>query len=178
MRKRSSPPTFWGAAAHLGILLFLAALLESMLLPSVRPSRGSPLGEMVAFLIVLAGAWDLGRKYYEPLLFTAYGMLGGCLVGVVFLPDYYGNVPSLAPTISSYSTCVVIMGFACRGLGKLARMNNEWRDEWRDPAICPNCGYLLYGLPAKRCPECGEAFTGPVPQPPTSSEEKTPPSSS
>ncbi len=27
------------------------------------------------------------------------------------------------------------------------------------PGRCPGCGYLLIGLPERRCPECGRPFT-------------------
>ncbi|MCC7291007.1 MAG: hypothetical protein IT449_02975 [Phycisphaerales bacterium] len=36
----------------------------------------------------------------------------------------------------------------------------EWRESkrWKH-AQCESCGYLLYGLPQQRCPECGTPFS-------------------
>ena len=57
-------------------------------------------------------------------------------------------------------------GLACLS----AVISRRYRPIVRDPERCAKCGYLLFGLPEHRCPECGtpstvESLTGGLPPP-------------
>jgi len=178
MRRRAQlRGSFDTALIRLILCLFIGFVIECVQPRSVPPGNVWSFGDTLAASIVLLGAWWTGRRYYEPLLFLLYGILGGHFVGFMFLPDsrdYIGMImgrSSPASFVSTYCACVVLFGFACRALGKLARVRNEWRDFDGDPTVCETCGYLLYGLPQNRCPECGEPFDTPIPTPPATPPE-------
>ena len=122
------------------VLAFVAECNQPRMCP---PGNVWSLGDTLASAAVLLGAWWAGRRYYQPLLFTLYGLLGGMLVGLVFLPDSRDYIrmragqTSPASFVLTYCTCVVVFAILGRNLGRFARERNEWRDmEVRsDPAI-------------------------------------------
>lgn len=76
--------------------------------------------------------------------------------------DHYGIHLSF---VSSCVIVVAVLGEAravsrqswLRTLGQL--MTGRFRGEDQRVGMCPKCGYNLYGLTERRCPECGRGFT-------------------
>lgn len=53
-----------------------------------------------------------------------------------------------------------LVGMIAGGAGWLIsrHRSRRWRARRRAEPRCPFCGYLLHGLPTRRCPECGRPF--------------------
>lgn len=147
----------------------------------VPPGNVWSLFDTIGLVMILFGSWWAGRRYFQRLLFLVYGVLGGAIVGLVFLPDSRdylaigaGNA-NLASFVFTYCICVIMVALSCTAIGRWTRGRNEWRDPASgfDRSVCQNCGYLLYGLPEKRCPECGTAFQSSVPSVPEARTRQT-----
>lgn len=144
-----------------------AALVEALLRPSVSCGlQDSPWG-MVSALIVaalLVGAWKAGETIDHAFPILLYGMIGSMLSARYFLPSpaSYVAIAFGAPFnpyahLAEFVACVLVVGVAC---ALTARARRLFPISARRPAQgrCRRCGYLLYGLPEPRCPECGEPF--------------------
>jgi len=64
--------------------------------------------------------------------------------------------------IVEFWLAVCLLGLAC--IGEWCVWHAQWRMSRRlsiaaREGRCPQCGYLLKGLPHRRCPECGRAFS-------------------
>lgn len=81
------------------------------------------LADTLACLILVLGAFPASRKGCHPALLLLYGMLGGMVVGVVFLPDGRDWIGirmgqySFARFAAEYCAFVVFLGFLCRAAG-------------------------------------------------------------
>ncbi len=102
-------------------------------------------------------------------VFFTYGFLGSLPFFPVLLPDRsiaHGS-ESIWHYICAACGFVVFCCLACRGLATLTwKVLDERRKAREQIPKCLRCGYLLYGLPEDRCPECGTFFDGPPPKPP------------
>ena len=92
------------------------------------------MGGSLVHLSCLLGAWWAGLRYYEPVLFLLYGLVGGMLVGTVFLPDARDGVAiargSAGPGefIFAYMACAIAAALSCLLIGRIASKQNERRE--------------------------------------------------
>ena len=147
------------------IVRLVPSLIVGFVIVGIQPTIVPPgnvwsFSDTLASIVVLVGAWWSGRLYYKSLLFLFYGMLAGTFVGLVFLPDardWIGiskGFSSLNSYILSYCGFVIVFGFVCCAVGKLANvLNNSCTS---NPALCKTCGYNLTGNTSGICSECGE----------------------
>lgn len=172
---RAVPPLM-GALVRLGVCFGLA------LIPALQPNKIPPgnvwsLGETVSSAAILAGAYWAGWRCFYPMLFLLYGLFGGLVVGLVFLPDARDYISisqggkSPIGFAVAYCVCVVAFGLTCRAFGKTGSEDAEQSRRRRGRGVpkCEGCGYLLYGLAQRRCPECGRPFSSPPEPPPADS---------
>lgn len=130
------PVAAWQPVAGLALTLLVPTVAGLLLKRAGNAAQSPPtitLGNanLIAALVVIA----------MPLL------LDGWFMSLLFDP---GPVPSFAAAILPGMVAAATLPFAFR----------VWKhplDE-RDPYICRQCGYLLYGLKDPRCPECGTPF--------------------
>lgn len=163
----SVSPQANGRMADALIRLFFTQGLPCFLILVLSPYGTSQiwLFEALALLSTLASAYWAGRCYSNPFFFQVCGMFGGMNAGLVLLSDPRGGLSpgwtGLWHALGPYCMFVLVTGVACRLLARKARQHQLASDARRTEmaARCERCGYLLYGLPENRCPECGEEFS-------------------
>lgn len=147
----------WRMALCLLAVWFLAGLD-----PSVNQWKWGYF-DSLAVVVLLAGAYHLAGHYRLCVLFVCYGSLGAALMVSINQPmgrDYlsFARYPgALVRWDVGWCAFTVAMGMLC-GLMAWVRYWQLDRRRKRPSPKCPNCGYLLYGLPENRCPECGQTF--------------------
>ncbi len=100
----------------------------------------------------------------DPLRYTRFELLlllapSGC-IAIILLVSARGDIDVAALLVISVvgglglSFIVFFLRiFICDG-------RRKWRaSDRRKHSQCESCGYLLYGLPQQRCPECGTPFS-------------------
>lgn len=144
-----------------------AVLVEALLRPSMSCGlQDSPWGIVNALIAaaLLVGAWKAGETIDGAFPILLYGMAGSFPAAWYFLPSHasYVAIAFGAPFnpyayLAQFVGCVLLVGVAC---ALTARARRLLPIKVRRPPAgrCACCGYLLYGLPEPRCPECGEAF--------------------
>jgi rRNA maturation protein Nop10 len=148
------------------IFLACAFLIESFQGFTDPPGRKFGWFDFASCVVLLLGSWIAAGNTRSRLAFIFYGAVGGLTLGELFL-YHVGrpyNYDPLWIQIFPFCAFVAASAFVCRGVATI-----RWRvDDRRAVRVkdrCQHCGYLLYGLTAKRCPECGEAFQETIPPP-------------
>jgi hypothetical protein len=96
-------------------------------------------------------------------LYFAFGAAAGLFYVDAHRPGR-NDFRMMSPTLAFWARLFLQHLGLCIGLGVLcgfvAAVRHRRLDEVakRSAGRCGNCGYLLYGLPEPRCPECGEPF--------------------
>jgi len=98
-------------------------------------------------------------------LAAAAGIAGGCgtlALGVLARLNRVVDFEPLSPELTAVSViCPRCSKKQTIGLGDSACSTCRLRISIKiEEPRCPNCGYLLYGLPSSRCPECGTVLDG------------------
>lgn len=148
------------------LVIFLAsAFLIELTQPIIDPP-GRVFGwfDSVTGVLLLLGSWVAAGNIRSRLVFIVYGAVGGLTFGELFL-YHVGrpyNYDPLWIQIIPFCAFVAASSFVCRGVATVRwRVDDRRAAQARDR--CQNCGYLLYGLATKRCPECGEPFQQTIP---------------
>ncbi len=129
--------------------------------------------DYLAVLTLIFGAFHAARTYPVRPVFMLYGCLGACAFLDVLLPDGrdYLAIGMGRDNIERYliRICVFIpaMGLACLSACWVRQRLQKLLERPAPEPRCRNCGYLLYGLARKRCPECGLDFHEDIPPVPT-----------
>jgi hypothetical protein len=103
----------------------------------------------------------LGTQLHVPLTFLAHAR--------ELLADSSRPPPNAVPwTCPSCSERVPGNFDVCWNCGtaRTGEPDPDFRSAITFNPLCEHCGYLLYGLPTHRCPECGKEFTPPPSSPP------------
>jgi hypothetical protein len=125
-----------------------------------------------AVVVLIVGAFVSARHYRGRLIFLLFGALGGSMIMPVLLPDSrdYLSIGRGHESIWSYifRSCglVVVMGMACYLTAALSRLRQDALARRVDPRRCRKCGYPLFGLTERRCPECATPFDHEIRTPP------------
>jgi hypothetical protein len=96
-------------------------------------------------------------------LFFGFGAAAGLFCVETHFPSR-NTCTGMSPALTVWAKLFFLYLGLCVGIGVLcafvAAMRHRRIDSLKKPrpARCGNCGYLLYGLPEPRCPECGEPF--------------------
>lgn len=142
-------------------------------LRTVPPGNVWTGAHFLACFILLGGSAVCARWERSRWVFLAYGFFGSLPFIQILLPDSrdMSRIAYGSESIWFYicATCgfVVFCCLGCRGLATLTWQVMDGRRKAREQIPkCLRCGYLLYGLPEDRCPECGTFFDGPPPKPP------------
>jgi hypothetical protein len=158
----------WRTAVYLLIGLGLTYCLQPPVI--VPPGNEFTAMHVVCFTILVGAAYLGAGTYRRRWMFMLYGLLGGCAFLGHLLPDSRDRIgiglgmDSFGHYLARTLTFIIFAGVACY----VAAAVRHWRAPMLrpDPRRCAECGYPLYGLPEKRCPECGTAFEQDCPPPP------------
>ncbi len=149
----------WLLAVFVSVLVFAV--------PGTVSGNVNWLAAIVGISCLLAGPWIHGRRCDCQPLFFIYGCIGGSLFLPLHLPDSRDLLrqamnPNPHQTVWDWVftiTCiigVVVAGIICRSIAASSFAQEEYQAIASER--CPTCGYLKYGLPEPRCPECGTPF--------------------
>jgi hypothetical protein len=161
----------WRSTLALSIWLFATYFLTSLSLRVTPPGNVWRSTDYAALLVLVFGAYYAARFYRGRWLYCLYGCVGACAFLPVLLPDGrdYISIGMGKESMESYLiwTClfVVVMGIVCRVAATLRHLREEAVLRTSSPR-CEKCGYLLYGLTEKRCPECATRFSHEIPSAP------------
>lgn len=153
------------AMAMLLVYAIVALVFEVLAMPTLTPP-GRVFGpfDVAAGAVLIWGAWTAAHFTRAKLPFTVFGAFGGITFGTYFLYELGRpyNYDPLWIQIIPFCAFVAASSFVCRGVATIRwRVDDRRAAKLRDR--CLHCGYLLYGLTAKRCPECGEPFQQTIP---------------
>lgn len=152
------------------LILAMGSSLEfaSPVKPRLTPldTGWSPI-DIVAVILSVVCAYVAESSWRSTgLPFFIYGCFNGALLLSPILPDGRDWLFSIDVGCNSFELyairCIafsVVLGFVCRFAAKLRYAQQDARARrWLTQPTCTTCGYLLYGLPEPRCPECGPPF--------------------
>lgn len=147
---------------YLGGWLALVVFFCALGMPAMVP--GGPNGFVcVGVLVLPLGAYlEAARSRWLPG-FLLYGCLGALALVLSAYSAGGGRAPSMGSGPNDLKLLLVSAlfvlagGVGCRGIA-VFRHARIGPDVQVDPERCRVCGYLLYGLPEPRCPECGTPF--------------------
>lgn len=146
------------------VVLFVCLLGVSVLFLTSVGLRGIyPLPAAMAFALLVFGAWLEGKWFRWTPLFFIYGCMGGLLFTPLIIPNRRSLRLSRSEALwqdwSVTITCIVVVfiaGAICRLVAGFRYEREQQRQRYS--GRCLECGYPLYGLPERRCPECGTPF--------------------
>ena len=144
------------------VLIILSFLAEPFYLKSpIRPDRTNVVADLLIAVGVTVGSWHAARFSRVLPLFFIFGCLAGALVVLSHQPSWWvlrtmdlGITPLVGYGVYWFGI-IVLLGMASR---LVAHARHVRMDRSTPANTCVKCGYLLYGLPEPRCPECGEPF--------------------
>jgi hypothetical protein len=173
-----------GAALWLGVWFCVFFATLAFLVPGNVRGHTEPwgLGDVAAAILLVAGAYHAARYSRSMPLFFTYGVIGGLLYVQAHWPgaNEFWDMPRGIGVLIWYGLywfgVMIGIGILCRGAAK-ARWRALDASDARRADCCQNCGYLLYGLPEPRCPECGTPFERPSPNDGASDRPPAPPNS-
>ena len=154
------------AAGRLAVWLLVCFVAWLVLAPPrlVPPGNVWTFGDTLTCILVIFGAYHAARPGLSRIFYFLYGCLASCFIVSVLLPDNRDYIAigmgrdRIEPYILRACALFLALGLlslvaAQVRLSRIARASSSAED-----ARCGTCGYLLYGLPEPRCPECGTPF--------------------
>ena len=161
----------WQTACWLAFWLLVTVAFTTFSLRVTPPGNVWRPTDFFAMVALVSGAYFSAGVYRHRIVCFLYGALGASAILPVLLPegrDYF-SIAMGRESIWSYiaQACgfTVAMGVACCVAAAVRHARLDAASHTREPR-CTNCGYLLCGLPQKRCPECGTTFANDIPAPP------------
>lgn len=157
------------------VIAFALALAAPQVVP---PGNVWTWSHSVAVAVLLLGTFVAAGFWRVRLIYFLWGCLGATAVLSVLLPDSRDYIAigwgmdSLDKYFARIAVFIPLMGLVCCGAAILRRIIDANFSRKRATGQCENCGYPLYGLPEKRCPECGTTFTEAIPPPPDATDSK------
>jgi hypothetical protein len=145
---------------------FLGFLLPMMGIPSLPGGERSYV-ILTAVACPLVWIWSVSTLFIRQSnwLSITMGALGSA--GIAFVTPAFGRTLEVWPGFQAHSIDAIaialhVMVFSTLLLPIAATLWQSLRVRRAASADseprCPQCGYLLYGLPVARCPECGSRF--------------------
>jgi|GEM_PF-2934218 len=155
--KLAGPLTLWLVISFL-VWVFLAS-------PTITPPGNVwRFGHTLTCIIVIVGAYRSTRLNTRRILYFLYGCLAGSFIMNAMLPDSRDmdsiamGLESLEAYITRSVGFVIALGIVCAIAAQVRLVHLKRARDDGPRTRCEKCGYLLYGLPEPRCPECGAPF--------------------
>lgn len=174
-----SVATVWLSGWSCVFFVALASLVPGNVRGNTEPWG---LGDVAAAILLVAGAYHAARYSRSMPLFFTYGVIGGLLFVQAHWPgaNEFWDMPRGIGVLIRYGVywfgVMVGMGILCRAAAQARRRALDAVDT-QSADRCRKCGYLLYGLPEPRCPECGTPFERPSSDHDAPDHPPTPPNS-
>lgn len=119
--------------------------------------------EYILLALLPVGAALAARGCRWLPVFFIYGCLGGTWFAMEYISvagrkmTFWGEFQDLPTVFICGCSIVVIEGVCCRLAAMLVHRTDDRREARKRgyPPRCDRCGYILLGLFAPRCPECG-----------------------